>query len=306
MHHVFGRVALAAVISISCSWPAAAQDAAKGATLLAEARKALGSEDTLRAVKALDMKSDFKRSLGQNTIGGDLELRMQGADKLRRDEDLSPPGGGPAIVRTEVLNGTAVWDENSGAGGFGGGGFGGRAFGGRGGRGRFGAGATAPAAEPQAPPPGAPQGRAFDPAQREELQRRTRQADLARYRLMWLLDTGASSIAWVGTAEAPEGKADVLEVATADGPTRLFLDQQSHLPLMLTWQPAAAGRRGRGADQAPAQPPTVQLTVDDYKVVNGIKLPHHITRGLNGRTVEEWTVKRYKLNPTFKADVFNK
>lgn len=293
------RSLVIAVLSLASAGAAHAQDAARGASLMAEARAALGGEDKLRAVKTLEMKSEFKRTAGQNILGGELEIRVERPGKMRRDEDLTPPGGGPAIVRTEVLNGADVWDENSGAGGFGG--FGGRGGGrGFGGRGRDQAGQAAGA-------PGA--ARAIDPAQIKEFQRRTRQADLSRFTLMWLLDTDAP-VAWVGTAESPDGKADVLEITLAQGaPIRLFLDQGSHMPLMMTWQGAAGpgGRRGRGDDPAPPQPvapPTQQMTLGEYKTVNGIKLPHHITRGANGRTIEEWTVKGYKLNPSFKSDVF--
>ena len=287
------------ILLLASAGDAYAQDAAKGASLLSEARAALGGEDKLRDVKTLEMKSDFKRTAGQNILGGELEIRIERPGKMRRDEDLSLPGGGPAIVRTEVLNGADVWDENSGAGGFGGfGRGGGRGFGGRG---RDQAGQAA-----GAPPSAA---RAIDPAQIKEFQRRTRQADLSRFTLMWLLDTDAP-VAWVGIAESPDGKADVVEITPAQGaPIRLFLDQASRMPLMVTWQGAAGpgGRRGRGDDQgSPRQvpPATQQMTLGEYKTVNGIKLPHHITRGANGRTIEEWTVKGYKLNPSFKSDVF--
>lgn len=317
------RSVVLAVLSLVFVPGAHAQDAAKGASLLADARKALGGEDKLRAVKTLDMKADFKRAAGRNTVEGELEIRIERPDKMRRDEDLSLPGGGPAIVRTEALNGADVWDENSGGGGggFGGGGRGGRGgfdgggFGG-GGRGRDQGGQAAD--DPAAGAPAAAGqrgGRAIDPAQLKEFQRRTRQADLSRFDVMWLLNTDAP-VAWVGIAESPDGKADVLEITPADGvPTRLFLDQSSHMPLMVTWQVGAgqAGRRGRGGDQPaqqtpapPAQPPTLRLTLGDYKAVNGIKLPHHITRGTGGQTIEEWTVKSYKVNPSFKSDVFSK
>jgi hypothetical protein len=207
-------------------------------------------------------------------------------------------------VRTEVVNGAETWEENSGAAGFGGfrGGFGGRAGARRG--------------DDQAAAPGDRPGRGpgFDPAQMKAFQLRARQADLARLMVMWLLDTDAP-VTWVGTAESPDGKADVLELRAADASTRLFLDQATHMPLMITWQVGrllAAGRRGGGGDgqsppvsRAPEQP-ALQFTMSDYRVVNGLKLPHLITRGTPDRTIEEWNVKSYKLNPVFKADVFTK
>jgi hypothetical protein len=287
-----------ALILSSAVQTARAQDAAKGADLLASARAALGGEDKLRAVKTLDVQGEFKRAVGQVTLDGDLQIRLQLPDKLRRDEDTSLPGGGPTLARTEVLNGTSVWDETNGGGGavflrpLGGG------AAPRGGRGPI------------------------DPAQIEELQRRTRQADLARFVLAWLLTTDASPN-WVGTAESPDGKADVLEFTGAALPaTKLFLDQTSHLPLMISWQGIApqvfVGRRGgragaaqggRGDDVQAVPPPqqaTLRMTLGDYKTVSGIKLPHRITRGVDDMTNEEWTIKSYKINPSFKNDVFTK
>jgi hypothetical protein len=42
---------------------------------------------------------------------------------------------------------------------------------------------------------------------------------------------------YVGVAEAPEGKADVIEVkGPANFSARLFIDRQTHLPRMLSWQ----------------------------------------------------------------------
>ena len=84
-------------------------DPAKGAALLAEARRALGGQK-LADVKALEMKGSFRRSAGNNQVEGDIELLLQLPDKMRRIEDTSAPGGGPAIVATQVLNGNEVWD----------------------------------------------------------------------------------------------------------------------------------------------------------------------------------------------------
>lgn len=299
-----------------------AQDAAKGAALMAEARKAVGGEDKLRSVKTLEVKGDFKRSAGQNNLEGELRIRLEAPGKLRRDEDITLPGGGPAISRTEVLNGTAVWEENSGPIGIGvGGRFGGGGFVRRGG-------GSAPDSQGGAQSD-------LDPAQMaqqlEEAQRRARQADLARLMLAWLLDAGGP-VNWIGTAESPDGKADVLEITRPNAPAiRLFLDQSSHLPLMITWQgaaqmlfvrggrppsplrgsgaPSRGGGRGPGDGQRAAGDPaqaTLRMTLGEYKTVDGIKLPHFITRGLNGQTIEEWTIDSYRLNPAFRTDVFAK
>jgi hypothetical protein len=291
------------VIGLVCcglSDHATAQDAAKGAALLADARRAIGGEDRLAGVKTLDVRGDFKRVAGQTTIQGELQVRIERPDKLRRDEDLSPPGGGPAIIRTEVLNGTTVWDENSG----------GRAFlvrQGRGGDAGRGARGNAPN---------------IDPAQLEDLQRRARQAELARFLLIWLL-AADGPVNWVATAEAPDGKADVLDITPASGPmVRLFLDQTTHLPLMVTWQgtppqmvfPGRRGGRDGGGDDAAAAPPprqgaqpaTLQLTLGEYKTVGGIKLPHLITRGVSDMTIEEWTIDSYRINQSFRSGVFAK
>ena len=66
---------------------------------------------------------------------------------------------------------------------------------------------------------------------------------------------------------------------------------------------AAQGRRGRGAQGPPV---TLEMHLAEYKAVNGIKLPHLITRGTNGETNEEWVIKSYKVNPNLKANTFTK
>jgi hypothetical protein len=134
----------------------------------------------------------------------------------------------------------------------------------------------------------------------------------------------------VGTAQSPEGSADVLEIRPAEGqPTRLFLDQSTHMPLMMTNTAAGGrggfGRRGAGPDAATpqggvptpndgprrggasgGQPITIETHLSEYKAVNGIKLPHLITRGVNGQTNEEWEIKSFRVNPSLKANTFTK
>ena len=62
-------------------------------------------------------------------------------------------------------------------------------------------------------------------------------------------------------------------------------------------------RGGRGPGGPPA---TLRLTLGEYKAVNGVQLPHLITRGANDMTIEEWTIDSYRVNPAFRADVFTK
>jgi hypothetical protein len=126
---------------------------------------------------------------------------------------------------------------------------------------------------------------------------------------------------------------------------RLFVDQQTHLPLMLQYTEVrprimmdgrgrGVGRGGRGGpgpgapqagrggepDQRPdpeemrrrieqMPPPTpsnMSLYLADYKKVDGVMIPHRLTYAADGKPVEEWTIEKVKINPALKADFFEK
>ena len=337
---VVGVLVLAATSAAQTTPAAQTEDTTRGAALLAEARKAVGGEDKLAAIKRLQVKGEMRRGQGNITLEGDSELFIELPDKFRRNESLTLGPGGPGIDRVEVLNGNDAWEENSGGGGgrggFGrGGDFGGFAPGGFGG---------GQAGDPNAQG----RGQAIDPERVRELLRRNRQSEVARL-LLGMLLMADSPVAWIGTAQSPDGTADVLEVKTPDGvATRLFLESTTHLPVMMTWSGGTqrAGRGGQGragnagqsgggqggapqggaaANNAPqggaaavdtvqgrrgrapgAAPATLEMHLSEYKVVNGLKLPHLITRGTNGETAEEWAIKSYRINPTFKGNTFTK
>jgi len=84
------------------------------------------------------------------------------------------------------------------------------------------------------------------------------------------------------------------------------------MPLMVTntgFGGGGRGRRGGGADGRAGGPPpqiTIETHLSEYKTVNGIKLPHLITRGANGQTNEEWEIKNYRINPNLKQNTFTK
>jgi hypothetical protein len=289
-----------------------AQDAAKGAMLLVEARKAIGGEDKLATIKRLQVSGAFLRSTGPDqVIDGDFDVFVELPDKYRRNEITGFAGAN--VERAEILNGDQVADQSSGGvtpgRGFpGGGGFGRGGGGDRGGGGFRGGGFGGGRNQGQNAGAAQQDSAAVDDRLKDQL-RRTRQAELARLALVWLLSVDGP-VAWIGTAQAPEGTADVLEVKPASGvPTRLFLDPTTHLPLMITWsgQPSRGGdirRRGATAAAPPQGQATLELHMGDYRTVSGIKLPHLITRGTEGITQEELKIKSFKINPNFKADTF--
>ena len=308
-------------LAIASAPPVRAQDAGKGAALLAEARKAIGGADKLAAIKRLQASGTFLRSTGPDQIiDGDFDVLIEFPDKYRKNEVTGFAGA--TVDRVEVLNGADTWDETSG------GLTAGRGFGGGGGFGGGRQGQTPGAGDPSqaGQAQGGPQ---IDPARIKEQQRRVRQTEMARFALVWLLTTDAP-VAWIGTAESPEGTADVLEVKPPDGiATRLFLEPSTHVPLMITWEGQAprggglgtrgtaaqrtpradappGGRRGGGGAQGSGPQPqtTLEMHMSEYKVVNGIRLPHLITRGADGTTQEELKIKSFKINPNFKADTF--
>lgn len=303
--------------------PLAAQD--RVASVLAEAKKALGGADKVAALKGLTAEGPFRRSMGGRDMEGVMTLTIERPDRMRRVEEIAMGGmvGGPMIERTSVLAGTTAWDDTANRGGMGGG---------------MRMEIRGPGDGPG--PGGAP---AMTPEQMNEA--RVRRARVQLHRWMAALVTDGPQ-AWTdaGVAESPEGKADILETKEETGRVlRLFIDQATHLPLMVQYQdpkpmimmqggpggpgrgPGGPGRGpgGRGGAGGPPQmtpeemqkrveemrknPPalgTYAMHLGDYKKVDGVMLPHKIDISLDGQPNEEWTVEKYKVNPTIKADTW--
>ncbi len=71
--------------------------------------------------------------------------------------------------------------------------------------------------------------------------------------------------------------------------------------------PAGGARQAEHGDAPPPRAPQlvdIQLFLDDYKTVDGVMLPHHLSRSIDGKPTEEMTFKSITLNPAFKADTF--
>jgi hypothetical protein len=127
------------------------------------------------------------------------------------------------------------------------------------------------------------------------------------------------TFSYAGKAEAPQGKADVLDVKGPAGPgalaARLFVNADTHLPIMISWTPSPQGQRAasapRGREGAPPSrgdappaaagqgqpsPPETRLYFGEYKEVSGLQLPFRLRRAVGADTVEETTFDGYKIN----------
>lgn len=284
------------------------------AEIIAATRKALGGEDKIASLKALTAEGPFRRTMGARDMEGTLTLTFARPDKMHRLEEMQMGGmvGGPVIERTMVLNGASSWEDSQNRGGMGGG--------------------MRIVMQTGGPGPGGGQ---MTPEQIAEARTRRLRVQMYRLTAAWLADAGTQ---WVdaGVAESPDGKADILETKEETGRTlRLFIDQGTKLPLMVQYQdpkpvimmggPRGPGGPGGSGGPPPAAPSpeemqkrmeeirrnppqlgTYALHLSDFKKVDGIMLPHKIETSLDGEPNEEWTIEKYKVNPSIKADFWDK
>lgn len=185
---------------------AAEQAADQAGKVLADMRKALGGAK-VEQVKSLSLEGPFRRSMGQRQMEGSITMVLVGPDKMHRLEEMEM---GPATIeRTQALNGETSWTDMQNRGGMGGG----------------------MQIMMRDGPPGAP---GADPAEAEK--RRTTMFRAEMQRWMFALLGSGTDVTYAGVAESPDGKADMLEMKDARGQVlRLFVDQQSHLPLMMSY-----------------------------------------------------------------------
>jgi hypothetical protein len=164
-----------------------------------------------------------------------------------------------------------------------------------------------------------------DPGGATSLRKRTR-AELTRLALLSLGAAPAGTTLTVrhgGEAEAPEGRAHLLDLSGPDDfAARLFVDVKTHLPLLVSFKgqfPRMQTVRARGKEDmararaeaeaaaAPAAPEAeVRLFVSDFREVDGVMLPHRFLQEMDGGAREEWTVKKWRVNPDLAADTFRK
>jgi hypothetical protein len=259
-------MALAVVIAAygAVSTRAQAQADAKATLVMADVRKALGGEQKIAATKGLALRAGYRRELsagagGGGTMtfvmmggGGSASTSQQTTGTIEIDLDL--PG---SYLRSDV--GTAAFGMTR----------------------TEGFEAARPFLEVVPNSPGMRihvDSPASDPARAKAALRRSH-AELAR--LLLGLTGGAQpgfavTYAYGGQAESPDGKADIIDVTGPDDfKCRLFVDAETHLPLMVSYMEPEARvmMRTLGGGAAPAGGTTTTPASSPTTASGGQNLP---------------------------------
>src|SRR5262252_3897061 len=175
-------------------------------TILAATREALGGEKRLTAVKAFIATGRTQQVRGQNLVPIEFEIAVELPDRYVRRDEIPAQESGPTSIGFVADSLIQVPPQ------------------------------PAPAGRPGGPPPPTPE--------QQEAARRARvvgaKQDFARLTLGMFAASFSGyplTFTYVGQAEAPQGKADVLEAKGApDVAMRIFIAQETHLPIMISWQ----------------------------------------------------------------------
>lgn len=279
-------------------------EAARALEILKQSRAAIGGEEKLASIQSLTLKGKFRRVIQEREMAGEREFNFLLPDKFMKSDSMIMGGSGTSITTYRVLNGSDSWTGGGGGGGV---------F-------IIGGGGARPTKEH------------LEKIEREQAQKF--RAEYARYVLALLLNAPSGyglEFNYAGEAVADDGRADVIDASGPEGfAARLFLDKETHLPLMLTYRapkPRMFTTMMRSTDDKKKQEDIVkearekaaqemttakleevemQLRFTDYRKIGGLLLPHRITQGSDGEVNEEWEIKTYEFNPQFKADKFQK
>jgi len=249
---------------------------ADAASVMAATREALGGEKKIAAVKTVVATGRTRQVQGDNLVPIEFEINIELPDKYVRTDEIPARESGPT---TRGFNGAELIQSADAAGG----------------RGapprREGAPAPAmPAAEPGAVRGGGPPPDPTTPL-RQDFVRLT----LGMFATSF--STYPLTFSYAGAAEAPEGKAEVIDVkGPANFSARLFINSQSHLPLMLSWAGPPNAARGPAPPPAQTGPVENRIYYADYRDVDGLKFPFRIRRAVGATTTEETVFDRFRIN----------
>jgi hypothetical protein len=224
---ILAAVSLRAVSTASSPAQAPAKDAN---AILAQAREALGGEKRLSAVKNFVATGRTRQVRGDNLVPIEFEIAVELPDKYVRKDEIPAQESGPTATG---FNGSELIQLPVPAV------------------------PVPPGGDGRAGGPPAP-----NPAQMEAMKAARVAAvkqDFVRLTLGMFAGSFSSyplTFTYVGQAEAPQGKADVIEAKAPPNFTmRLFVNSETHLPIMVSWQgQAGRGGPGRGGPGGPGGP----------------------------------------------------
>lgn len=296
----------------------AAQDSPEAAAqkILAQAREAAGGDAKLKAVQSLTFGGKSKRAMrmmmGPGGGGGgqgqaptmqeaDFEVDILAPDKYVRRDTREVMNGAATIISHLGFNGDKLIQRMETIGDL----------------------------------PFQPNmGQGSDPAMQSALVRNAKQGFLRSW-LGWALEPPAAyglTYRSTGTEDVNNVKYDVVEAAGPDSFTaKLYFDAQSHRLALIRYR-ASGGMQmtrmsggpppGQGADvptppagegqqqrvfqrpSGPAPEADFEIEFSNHKLVDGIQVPHKITRKMNGEVNEETEIRKFKINSNPKADKF--
>jgi hypothetical protein len=219
-------VALAAGIAFAQPVAFIAQEVGKAAEILAATHKAIGDKK-LDGLKTFSLQSSLQRNVQSMQMGADVEILLDLPDKYLRSEVSSGGGGGMMMIAgggVTGFNGDRSLQKLNGGNMAGPGGMVIRMGGPNG---------SFSSGNDEKP----------TPEQLEQMNKtmvRSSQTEASRLMLGWFAMAHPSINAqytFAGEAESPDGKAYVIDVKSADNfAARLFIDEQTHLPLMVTYK----------------------------------------------------------------------
>jgi hypothetical protein len=315
--------AVAAGMMLALQAPATGQQD-KAAEVMANTRKAIGGKK-LEGMKGFSVQANVQRNLGTVQIATESEFLLEMPDKYLRSDTMT---GGPMNVSTAMgFNGETPLTRFNAPG--------------------MAAGGMIRMVGPGGPMPGSNE--KPTPEQQEQMNAaalRSARQDISRLMLGWFGMSHPSvpvEFSYAGEAESPDGRAHVIDVTGPDNfAARLFIDQDTSLPLMLTYKaprlrmqtmrggPGAAGgiqvQRGQGgqmsrevseeerermreeSEKLRSQPPEMveySLFFADWREADGITFPHSILRSVAGTTDEEWALSRPRVNPKIDQKKFS-
>ena len=222
----------------------------EAAAVLIATREALGGEKRLSAVKTMVASGQTRQLQGDNLVPIEFEISIELPDKYVRTDEIPARESGP---NNRGFNGTNLIQSGDAPGA------------GRRGGPPPGSAPPKPAADGGPALPGGGEGSRGGGGAPPDPSTPVKQ-DFARMTLGMFAASFSSyplSFGFAGQAEAPEGKADVLDVkGTGNFSARFFIDSKTHLPLMLSWTtppnlvPVVAGQK------PPANLPPGSVTFD--------------------------------------------